>query len=81
MLLVAAVTYFFRFFGEITIPMPSSFNSSNHLFWGDVAIYNKDHPQVLKVYLKKSKVHQLGKCVDMYIGKTNCYLCPVTVAM
>jgi len=36
---------------------------------------------VLKVYLKKSKVDQLGRGVDVYIGITECYLCPVTAAM
>jgi len=79
MLWVEAVMCFIGFFraGEITIPTLPAFNSSNHLSRGDLAIDNKDHPQVLKVRLKKLKVDHLGKGVDVYMGKTDCHLCPV----
>jgi len=70
MLWEAAVICFFSFFraGELTIPTLSSFNSSNHLSWGDVAVDSEDQPQVLKVHLRKSKVDQLGRGVDAYVG-------------
>jgi len=50
------------------------------LGWGDVAINGTEDPQSLKVFLRKSKMDQLGKGVDVYIGKTGCPLCPI-VAM
>ena len=79
MIWAAATLCFFGFFrsGEITIPTEKAFNNTKHLAWGDVAIDNTGDPQLLKVHLKKSKSDQLGKGVDVYIGKTGGPLCPV----
>lgn len=83
MLWAAAVVCFFGFFraGEITLPTLSSFDNTRHLSWGDVATDNIEHPQMIKIHLKKSKVDQLGKGVDVFLGKTGCHLCPVTAAI
>jgi len=83
MLWSAATLCFFGFFrsGEITIPSLTSFDTSKHLAWGDIAVDNLDDPQTIKVHLKKSKTDQLGKGVDVYIGKTGCFLCPVAAMM
>ena len=72
-------TLFFGFFcsGEITVPTEEAFDCTKHLAWGDVAIDNTEGPQLLKVHLKKSKSDQLGRGVDVYIGKKGCPLCPV----
>ena len=40
-----------------------------------------DNPHTLKVHLKVSKTDQLGRGVDVYVGKTDCPLCPVTAVM
>lgn len=45
--------------------------------WGDVAIDNPQAPQTIRVKLKRSKMDQLGKGVEVFIGKTGCPLCPV----
>jgi len=68
----AATLCFFGFFhsGEITVPPEKAFDSTKHLAWGDVAIDSTEDPQLLKVHLKKTKSNQLGKKVDVYIGKT-----------
>ena len=78
-----AVLCYFGFFqvGDITIPTISGFKYSKHLAWGDVAINDVNSPQSLKVHLKQSKTDQLGKGVDVYIGKTDDLLCPVMVVM
>ena len=83
MLWAAAVLCFFGFFkaGEITIPTISGFDDSKHLAWGDVAIDDLNNPQSLRVHLKRSKTDQLGKGVDVYVGKTDGPLCPVTAVM
>ena len=83
MLWAAAVLCFFGFFqaGEITIPTISGFEESKHLAWGDIAIDDVHNPQSLRVHLKCSKTNQLGKGVDVYIGKTDGPLCPVTAVM
>ena len=74
---------FFGFFraGEICIPTLNSFDASKHLSWGDVAIDSSAAPQCLKVHLKRSKMDQLDKDVDIFIGKTDCSLCPVMAVM
>lgn len=80
----AAITLcFFGFFrsGEITVPSQTAFDKSNHLAWGDVAIDDLSHPQVLKVHLKRSKCDQLGRGVDIYVGRTNDPLCPVVAVL
>lgn len=79
MLWAVASLCFFGFFrsGEITVPSLTSFDASKHLTWEDVAVDSIDNPQTLKVHLKTSKTDQLGRGVDLYIGKTDCPLCPL----
>ena len=79
MLWAASVLCFFGFFraGEITVPTLTSFDPSQHLGWGDVAIDSTQSPQTLRVRLKQSKTDQLGKGVDVFVGKTGDSLCPV----
>ena len=79
MLWAASVLCFFGFFqaGEITVPTLTSFDPSQHLGWGDVAIDSTQSPQTLRVRLQRSKTDQLGKGVDVFVGKTGDSLCPV----
>jgi len=77
MLWVAATMCFIGFFraGEITLATTTSLDITQHLAWGDVVIDCSENPQKLKIHLKKSKTNQLGKGVDVYIGKTVYSLC------
>ena len=79
----AAATLCLGFFrvGEITVPNLSAFDQKKHLAWGDVAIDNPESPQTLRVHLKRSKTDQLGKGIDVFIGKTECPLCPVKAVL
>jgi len=79
MIWAAATHCFFGFFhsGEITVPTENGFEHSKHLAWGDIVIDNTEDPQSLKVHLRRSKSDQLGNGMDVYIGKTDCPLCPV----
>ena len=83
MLWAAATLCFFGFFrsGEITVPSKTAFQPAQHLAWGDVAIDSRSAPQLIKVHLKRSKCDQLGKGVDIYVGRTNCPLCPVSAVV
>ena len=83
MLWAAAMLCFFGFFrsGEITVPSQTSFNASQHLAWGDINIDDRSLPKVLKIHLKKSKCDQLGRGVDVFIGRTDGVLCPVTAVL
>ena len=58
----------------------ASFNVAHHLAWGDVSINDHKNPTRLKVYLKKSKTDQMGKGVEVYMGKVSGPLCPVSAA-
>ena len=79
MLWAASVLCFFDFFrtGEITVPSMKAFDPRAHLSWGDVAIDSPKDPTMLKIKLKRSKTDQLGRGVDVYVGKTGCPLCPI----
>ena len=79
----AATICFFGFFrsGEITLPTTSAFDPSMHLSWGDLTIDNRACPSILKVHLKRSKSDQLGKGVDVFIGRTDGPLCPMAAVL
>ena len=83
MLWAAASLCFFGFFrsGEITVPSLTSFDSSRHLAWGDVAVDSLDNPQMLKIHLKTSKTDQLRRGADVYVGRTDCPICPITAVL
>ena len=48
---------------------------------GDVTIDNGSSPQILQVYLKRSKTDQAGKGAHIYIGKTGGKLCLVSATL
>ena len=79
MIWAASTFCFFGFFraGEITVPSLASFKPERHLSWGYVGVDNPSDPKMLRVVLKYSKTDQLGKGVEVYLGKTGCSLCPV----
>ena len=83
MLWAASVFCFFGFFraGEITVPTQAAYNPRRHLSWGDVSVDNTKDPQILKVVLKFSKMDQLGKGAEVYLGRTGCTLCPVAATV
>ena len=83
MLWAAAVLCFFGFFrsGEITLPSTKAFDQSQHLAWGDIAIDDRSNPSMLKVHLKKSKMDQAGRGVDVFVGRTNGPLCPLVAVL
>ena len=83
MLSAAAVLCYFGFFrfGEITLPSTTAFDPTRHLAWGDIAMDNRLAPMMLKVHLKRSKSDQLGKGVDVFVGRTDTPLCPVSAVL
>ena len=74
---------FFGFFrsGEITLSSKTAFNPTVHLAWGDVAIDNRQASTILKVHLKRSKSDQLGKGVDVFVGRIDNTLRPVSAVL
>ena len=72
---------FFSFLRAGDLATTTSFDITQHLAWGDVAIDCSENPQMLKIHLKKSKTDQLEKVVDVYTGKTACSLCPLNACL
>ena len=77
MLWAAAVICFFGFFrsGEITV---SSTTSRVHRAWGNVSVDDAHTPTSLRIKLRKSETDQLGNSVDVYVGRIDSPLCPVS---
>ncbi len=79
MLRVAALLCFFGFCrsGEITVPSASAYDERVHLAWGDVAVV-KGSSSIVRIHLKRSKCDQLGRGVDIFVGRMHSELCPVS---
>ena len=81
MLWAASVLCYFGFFrpGEITVPSQAAYQPPGlHLSWGHVALDNPTEPAMIRVLLQRSKTDQLGKGVEVFVGKTGCDSCPVS---
>lgn len=83
MLWAAASMCFFGFLrsGELTVPSISGYDAGAHLSVNDVTVDSLDSPQVLKVKIKASKTDPFRVGVDIYIGRSQCSLCPVTAVL
>ena len=81
----AATMCFFGFFrsGEITVPSHAAFDERR--LWrthpsrvGDVTVDEASPPPTVQVHLKHSKCDQLGRGVNVFLGRTSSPACPVT---
>ena len=83
MLWAAAALCFFGFFrsGEITIPSEAGFDEGAHLTFADVTVDSTKEPKMLRVRVKASKTDPFREGVDVYVGKTDSELCPVTAVL
>ena len=48
---------------------------------GDVAVDDHSNPSLVRIHLRKSKTDQLGRGVDIYLGRTDEDLCPVAALL
>ena len=83
MLWAAATLCFFGFLrsGEITIPSDSAFDKGAHLGFSDMTVDCFHHPQVTRVCLKASKTDPFRVCINIFVGRTDNRLCPVTAIL
>lgn len=83
MLWAAATMCFFAFLrsGELVVPSDSAFDPNVHLAYGDVRADNTSSPQFLEVRIKASKTDPFRVGVAVYLGRTNCALCPVAATL
>ena len=66
--------------GEILLATTNC-DPDQHLAVEDVAVDSQQNPSLPRVNLKCSKTDQLGKVVDIYIGKTGDDTCPVAAVL
>ena len=83
MLWAACCTAFFGFFrmGELTSPTVTSQGPVDCVYVGDVAVDDHSNPSLVRIHLRKSKTDQLGRGVDIYLGRTDEDLCPVAALL
>jgi len=83
MLWAAALLCFFGFLraGEITVPSDTAYDEGAHLSFSDVMVDSFNNPQVLKVRIKASKTDPFRLGVDVFLGRTQKLLCPVTAVL
>ena len=48
---------------------------------GDVAVDGHSNPLLVRIHLRKSKADQLGRRLNIYLGRTDEDLCPVTTLL
>ena len=83
MLWAAAAMCFFGFLrsGELTVPSITGYEEGAHLSFQDVSVDSLEAPQMLKVKIKASKTDPFRTGLDIFIGRTQCCLCPVTAVL
>ena len=77
LLWATACLAFFGFFrlGEI---LPTTSSSPPPLLLSDVAVDSRSAPSLVRVTVRRAKNDPFGKGVDVYLGKTDQLLCPVS---
>ena len=79
MLWAACCLAFFGFLrvSEFTIPSTAAYDPTCHLSLKDIAVDNRDNPHLLQVAIKQSKTDPFRRGVNIYLGATDCAICPV----
>lgn len=62
-------------------PSDATFVPAWHLAYGDVKVDNVRAPRVLEVRIKASKTDPFRKGVSVFLGTTDCDLCPVAAIL
>ena len=80
MLWAACCLPFFGFLccGEFTVPTQAAYAPEEHLSLPDIAIDNRLSPSVVQVKIKQSKTDPFHQGMQLYLGKTDEDICPIT---
>ena len=83
MLWAVSSVCFFGFFraGELTVPSENAFDPQVHLTFSDIEIDNPATPTIMKIHLKASKTDPCRKGIDVFVGRTHDFLCPISAMM
>ena len=80
MLWAAACVGFFGFLraGEFTVPSTETYDPEVHLNLADLALDSHVEPTVARIRIKQSKTDPFRQGVDIFLGRTEAAICPVT---
>ena len=67
--------------GEFTIPSDSAFDPSQHLCPADISVDSHVQPSLLRVHLKQSKTDPFRQGINIFLGRSNSDLCPVSAIL
>ena len=67
--------------GEITVPSQAAYDSGMHLNFADITVDSVSNPTLLKVRIKASKTDPFRHGVEIFVGRTNNKLCPVSAVL
>lgn len=63
------------------MPSEAGYDASTHLSFSDVSVDSLTNPQSLQIRLKASKTDPFRTGVEVFVGRTNCPLCPVPAGL
>ena len=80
MMWAACCMAFFGFLrcSEFTAPGQQEYDPQVHLQYEDVAVDCRNNPRMLMIRIKQSKTDPFRQGVTLWLGKTDCAVCPVT---
>ena len=83
MVWAACCVCFFAFLrvGEMTVPDDMGYDPSVYLSIKDISVDNSSNPSTICIKIKQSKTDPFRKGIDLFIGRTNSSLCPVSAVL
>ena len=83
MIWAACCKAFFGFMrcSEFTSPSHSAYDPTVHLPFSDVAVDSRTCPTFIRLTIKQSKTDYFRQGSFIYLGKTNCEVCPVEAVL
>ena len=83
MIWAACCTAFFGFMrcSEFTSPSHSAYDPTIHLSFGNVSVDSRTCPTFVRLAIKQSKTDCFRQGSFIYLGKTNCEVCPVEAVL
>ena len=79
MMWAACCVAFFGFLhsSKFTVPSPHQYDSNIHLSLTDITVDNRHAPEVVQLYIKKSKTDPFRQGAFLHLGRTNHNVCPL----
>ena len=63
------------------MPSQEAYDPAVHLNKEDVAVDDPAAPSVIRITIKQSKTDPFRKGINIFLGKTSSYLCPVAAIL